>query len=202
MILPFEPIHDDAIIAAAAGLTMLQTADIDLAVGAMDYIARAEVPGVVVNCGVYKGGYSLACALAMERAGIWRGLWLYDTYSGMTPPDDGIDEAHPRDHVGTLAASLDDVRRVLGDKQARYIVGDVKRTLPAIVPGAISFLHLDVDWYDNTRACLEYLYPLLSPGGVLVVDDYFYWPGCRKACDEYLGRREWFRVCTSGTITA
>jgi hypothetical protein len=47
---------------------------------------------------------------------------------------------------------------------------------------------LDGDWYESTRICLEHLYPLLSPGGFVILDDYFAWPGCRKATDEFRER--------------
>ena len=51
--------------------------------------------------------------------------------------------------------------------------------------GPIALLRLDGDWYDSTKICLEHLYPLLSPGGIIIMDDYWTWEGCRKATDEY-----------------
>lgn len=65
--------------------------------------------------------------------------------------------------------------------------GDVEQTLldESNHPARISLLRLDTDWYHSTRVELEQLYPLLSPGGVLIIDDYGHWEGCRKAVDEY-----------------
>ena len=63
--------------------------------------------------------------------------------------------------------------------------GMVEDTLPSQAPNEISILRLDTDWYDSTKHELEVLYPRLSPGGVLIIDDYGYWAGARKAVDEY-----------------
>ena len=67
----------------------------------------------------------------------------------------------------------------------RFVEGDVLTTIPAEAPASLSILRLDTDWYHSTRHELEQLYPRLSPGGVLIVDDYGYWRGARKATDEY-----------------
>jgi hypothetical protein len=67
-----------------------------------------------------------------------------------------------------------------------FIVGPVEKTLPQKVPDHISLLRLDTDFYDSTRAEMEYLYPRLSPGGVIIVDDYGHWQRARIAVDEYL----------------
>jgi hypothetical protein len=67
----------------------------------------------------------------------------------------------------------------------RFVEGDVRATLPGEAPAKLSILRLDTDWYLSTRHELEQLYPRLSPGGVLIVDDYGYWRGARKATDEY-----------------
>jgi hypothetical protein len=53
---------------------------------------------------------------------------------------------------------------------------------------AVAFAHMDVDWYEPSLVCLERLYPRLSVGGSIIVDDYHDWGGCRRAVDEYLAR--------------
>ena len=58
-------------------------------------------------------------------------------------------------------------------------------TLPEQAPSRIALLRLDTDWYESTRHELIHLYPRLSQGGVLIVDDYGHWDGCRLAVDEY-----------------
>src|SRR5262249_33598339 len=70
-----------------------------------------------------------------------------------------------------------------------YMIGDVCQTLPASKPRPIALLRLDTDWYQSTRCELEQLFDHLQPGGILIVDDYGYWQGSRRACDEFFARR-------------
>jgi hypothetical protein len=63
--------------------------------------------------------------------------------------------------------------------------GKVQDTLPGTLPGAISLLRLDTDWYESTKHELTHLFPLLTLNGVLVIDDYGFWAGQKKAVDEY-----------------
>jgi len=65
------------------------------------------------------------------------------------------------------------------------VAGAVEDTLPDRAPMEIALLRLDTDWYASTKHELETLYPRLVSGGVLMLDDYGHWTGCRKAVDEY-----------------
>jgi hypothetical protein len=67
----------------------------------------------------------------------------------------------------------------------RLVKGKVEDTIPGLAPAEIAVLRLDTDWYESTRHELTHLYPRLAPGGVLIIDDYGYWAGARKAVDEY-----------------
>jgi hypothetical protein len=173
---------------------------------AAGYIARAGVPGDYVECGVWRGGSSMLAALTFARAEEQgRRLWLYDTFEGMTEPTDrdrAFDSATPisdqwgdyRTETGfTLAyASLGEVEANMqaagiAPDRLEYVVGPVEETIPARAPEQISLLRLDTDWYSSTRHELEHLYPKLSPGGVLIVDDYGHWAGAREAVDEFFG---------------
>jgi O-methyltransferase len=69
--------------------------------------------------------------------------------------------------------------------QIKFVEGPVEQTIPGDVPNRISLLRIDTDWYASTRHELIHLYPLLSPGGILIIDDYGHWQGARKAVDEY-----------------
>ena len=62
----------------------------------------------------------------------------------------------------------------------------MEQTIPATVPERIALLRLDTDWFDSTYHELVHLYPRLVPGGVLIIDDYGHWQGCRQAVDQYL----------------
>ena len=76
----------------------------------------------------------------------------------------------------------------LADGRVHFIEGRVERTLPDRAPAEIALLRLDTDWYESTRHELVHLYPRLSAGGVLIIDDYGHFAGARRATDEYFAR--------------
>ena len=89
-----------------------------------------------------------------------------------------------------------------GYPSIRYVVGEVEDTIPAQMPERISLLRLDTDWYESTRHELEHLWPRLRPGGVLILDDYGWWDGARRAVDEYEVPALLVRVGTEGARVA
>lgn len=66
-----------------------------------------------------------------------------------------------------------------------FVKGKVENTIPEIVPEKIALLRLDTDWYESTRYGLTHLFPLITKNGILIIDDYGYWAGSKKAVDEY-----------------
>jgi O-methyltransferase len=91
----------------------------------------------------------------------------------------------------SAAASVDDVQTQMGAvpypaDRVHYVQGMVEDTIPGHAPAEIAILRLDTDWYASTKHELNGLYPRLSSGGVLILDDYGWWQGSRKAVDEYL----------------
>ena len=68
----------------------------------------------------------------------------------------------------------------------KLIEGQVEDTIPGIMPEKISLLRLDTDWYESTKHEMNNLFPLLVKNGVLIIDDYGHWAGCKKAIDEYI----------------
>jgi O-methyltransferase len=195
-------VTDDEIVHAVQPYTMTSVERIRAAIRAVDSILDRGIAGDVVECGVWRGGSMMAMACVLLRRGATdRTLHLYDTFAGMTPPTtrdvqfDGVPAAHllatsSRDaHVWAIA-TLDDVRRNLEStgyppEKMRFVAGPVEETIPRTMPAAISVLRLDTDWYESTRHELVHLYPLLRPGGVLIIDDYGHWRGSREATDEY-----------------
>jgi O-methyltransferase len=150
------------------------------------------------------GGSMMAAAFTLEQYKVRdRDLWLYDTFDGMPQP--GIADV---DYLGSAAtkmwekwqtgeesdccrASLGEVRENLRstgypEERVRFVVGKVEETIPSAAPGQIALLRLDTDWYESTVHELKWLYPLLAPGGILILDDYGYWQGARQAVDEFL----------------
>lgn len=155
------------------------------------------VPGDYVECGVYRGGNIKGMmAYALDRNDL-RNVWLYDTFAGMTPPLDldvdlGGNKAKDILNSVMCLASLEEVKNNLSDIKypetlSKYVIGDICQTVmdDKNVPESISLLRLDTDWYESTKIELQRLYPRLVPGGVLIIDDYGHWQGCRKAVDEY-----------------
>jgi predicted O-methyltransferase YrrM len=188
--------------------TMLSLQRILANVRAIEHIVQKGIPGDIVECGVWRGGSSMAMALALLRlSDTGRTLWMYDTFQGMTDPTDadkshgGIDAEEllnaakeheaPERSLVLAYASLEDVRnnmRTTGYpmNRIRFVEGSVEQTIPGTLPGRIALLRLDTDWYESTRHELIHLYPRLSPDGILIIDDYGHWQGARKAVDEYL----------------
>jgi O-methyltransferase len=167
---------------------------------AVEHVARAEVPGDLVECGVWRGGSSMLAALALERfePGSQRALYLYDTFAGMSEPtaEDGAD-THARwraqqdgDVNAWCYAPLDEVRRNLaaagveGDR-LKLVEGKVEDTIPGVAPERIALLRLDTDWYESTLHELRHLYDRVPSGGILLLDDYGRWQGARRAVDEF-----------------
>ena len=89
------------------------------------------------------------------------------------------------------------------EENIRFVKGKVEDTLRLNTPEKISLLRLDTDWYESTKFELENLFPKLVKGGVLLVDDYGYWKGSKKAVDEYFqNKKEFFfhRIDETGII--
>jgi O-methyltransferase len=173
-------------------------------VGAVEYISNNNIKGDIVECGVWRGGSMLAVANTLiDLDQTDRNLWLYDTFEGMPLPTDEDFSCRTGDakvkfeetkidneSSDWCRATLDDVKHTLSLSKypvdnIHYIKGMVETTIPAIMPEKIALLRLDTDWYESTKHELKNLYPLLVPGGVLIIDDYGHWEGCRKAVDEY-----------------
>ena len=168
-----------------------------------DVVAR-RIEGAIVECGVWRGGSSMAAALMLAELGVVdRDLYLFDTFEGMSAP--GEHDRRARDAVGAsklLDAStkeakvwayspLDEVRQNLAStgyptERVRFVQGKVEDTIPGQAPDQIALLRLDTDWYESTRHELEHLFSRLAVGGVLIIDDYGAWEGARRAVDEFI----------------
>jgi hypothetical protein len=183
--------------------TMTSPERIIAAIRATHYVAANQIPGAIVECGVWRGGSMMAMALALlERKRGDIPLYLFDTFMGMAEPskEDGPDvyEKWKANQTSThnewVYASLEDVRENLLStgyeaSLCNFVKGKVEDTIPTGAPESISLLRLDTDWYESTKHELEHLFPRLSRGGVLIVDDYGHFDGCRKAVDEYIRDR-------------
>jgi predicted O-methyltransferase YrrM len=157
-------------------------------------VARRNIPGDVVECGSARGGSAALMGLALKRYAPDRRVWLFDTFAGIPPPTrDDPDVEIARLYTGSFRGELAEVQKLfvdldLGDR-ASFVKGLFQETVPGSPVGAIAVLHLDGDWYDSVKVCLDHLYDRVTPGGVVQVDDYGHWEGARKAVDEFLAAR-------------
>ena len=179
---------------------------------AVDYVCNSGIEGDIVECGVWKGGSMAAVARTLiSNSTTDRTLWMYDTYDGMSEPTDndvdfrgqtaqqlleqeGTENAESADSIW-CRCSLESVKETLRatgypEQEMRYIKGKVEETLPSQSPNRISILRLDTDWYESTKCELEILFPKVVPGGVLIIDDFGHWQGCRKAVEEYFSTNQ------------
>lgn len=173
-------------------------------INAIDYILENKINGDIVECGVWKGGSMLLAAKRMfQNNCLDKKFYLYDTYNGMSEPTandiqyDGKDanellKLNKKDENNMMwcYAPIEHVKNLM--KESNYpfdkflfVKGKVEDTIPQTIPDKISLLRLDTDFYESTKHELEHLFPLLSPGGILIIDDYGHWQGARKAVDNY-----------------
>ncbi len=164
-------------------------------------VVANDIPGDIVECGVARGGSVALMALtlqSMRRVGrdsdLTRRIFAFDTFAGLPAPTaDDPDYELARHWTGQCRGDEAEVRALfcrLGVAELTECVkGTFQETLPRWQAGPIALLHLDGDWYESIRVCLELLWERLSPGAILQIDDYGAWAGARKAVDEFLRAR-------------
>jgi O-methyltransferase len=184
-------------------LTMGSKDNLAATILAVRYICLNKIKGDFVECGVWRGGHGIAAALTFDLYQSKNKVICFDTFLGMTKPTDDdsriynkvnaitkFNSSSRENHNEWCYASFEEVennflRAGVSKDNFQLIKGDVAETLPSFKVDAISFLRLDTDWYESTKAELKYLWPLLSINGLLVVDDYGHWQGSKKAVDEF-----------------
>lgn len=188
-------------------------------IDALTHISNNNIEGCLVECGVQYGRKTMEMAntilkLEMEP----RDIYMYDTFSGLTEPSSKYDwcleNQEWKEHSDVVSywrnqsvnnilnrwcyASIETVKNNMESiknypkERYHYIMGNILETLkePKNIPDKISLLRLDTDWYDSTKMELEILYPKLVIGGILIIDDYYYWNGSRQATDEYFNKNK------------
>lgn len=178
-------------------------------INSIEYVVKNNIPGSIVECGIWKGGSVMAAIKTLQYLeNAKKEFFLYDTFEGMTKPSEfdvsikqssGID-LFSKSKINEQSSSLNNVSLSevkknifsLGyDKNLiHFIKGKVEDTIPENTPKEISILRLDTDWYESTKHELIHLFPRLSKGGILIIDDYGYWKGSKKAVDEYFTKNK------------
>lgn len=160
--------------------------------GGIIKVVKEGIAGDIVECGVAKGGSAALMALTLKYLGDNRLVWAYDSFQGLPPPG-AEDGEEAQGWAGRCKATLAEVREVLVSlgvlENCRLVAGLFQDTLPSAEVGTIALLHLDGDWYESTKCCLEHLYERVSPNGLVQIDDYGHWSGCRQAVDEFFEPR-------------
>jgi len=167
-----------------------------------------HVPGAVVECGTWRGGM---IAGAASLLGPDRAYYLFDSFEGLpdAQPLDG-EKALAWQRDGPASGNYDNCRadqaeaeaamQRSGARDVHIVKGWFADTLSSYDGGAIALLRLDADWFESTRQCLEHLFERVTPGGLVILDDYYTWAGCARAVHTFLAehrRPETIRVYRS-----
>ena len=162
---------------------------------AVKYVVGEDIPGDIVECGTALGESAALMGLTLKQlGGSERKLWVFDTFEGLpAPTTDDPDFEMAKLFTGYHRGSIEDVgasfKRLKIDGQTELVKGLFQETLPDTKIEKIAVLHLDGDWYESVKSCLENLYDKVAEGGVIQIDDYGFWKGAGKAVDEFFVRR-------------
>jgi hypothetical protein len=160
---------------------------------AAHYVVKRGIKGSAVECGVARGGSGATIAAGLTQADTSRQVFLFDTFEGLPAPTrEDPDYERAVRFIGKCRGGLEEVHDLfqrLRLRNYRLIKGLFQDTLPMADIEHISLLHIDGDWYESTKVCLENLWDRVSEGGIVQIDDYGEWQGCKKAVDEFLTKR-------------
>jgi hypothetical protein len=158
------------------------------------HVVEQKIPGDIVECGTAQGGSAALMALTLQAMGERRKLWLFDTFEGLPAPTANDPDLQWADlFTGTCIGTVDEVRglfrRLSAAEDVEFVKGLFQDTLPVTRVPQIALLHVDGDWYESVKACLDHLFDKVVPNGMIQFDDYGYWQGARRAIDEFLENR-------------
>ena len=171
-------------------------------------VEEERIPGIIIEAGVALGGSAIVIT---STKNVSRPIFLYDTFEMIPPPSPMDDEdAHERYHeiesgqakglkgdlyygyqsdlYTKVRSQFQHFQLSIDERQIHMEKGLFEDTLN--VQQTVALAHIDCDWYESVMTCLERITPHLAPGGVLVINDYFDWSGCKKAVDEYFDNKK------------
>jgi hypothetical protein len=181
--------------------------------GCINYLSKNNIHGDLVECGVWKGGGVAMMAHQLKQINDLRTLHLFDAFDDICEPDASIDgeraiqDAGGKQNATGALVSISGVYDKMGGKgnetavielitqgieyPSKYVKtykGWFQDTLPLIGNqiNEIALLRLDGDWYASTKVCLDYLFEKVVKGGIIIIDDYGCYDGCKKAVDEFI----------------
>jgi len=202
--------------------TMTNTVRLWSLYSALKYLNNNEIAGDIVECGVWKGGNLILSGMVEkhkpEPSYDKRQIIGYDTFSGMTMPNSNEKKIGSKNlainkwkatnkgkYVDWCYASLKEVSEnysnVVGTDNLRLIKGAVEDTLQVkrSLPERIALLRIDTDFYESVLISLQVLAPRVVNNGIIIIDDYGSWSGCKKAVDEYFGPNVFLQRVDNGS---
>jgi hypothetical protein len=168
----------------------------------VETVLADDVPGDLIETGVWRGGASIFMRGVLKAHGVTdRTVWVCDSFEGLPPSDR---EKYPKETdmdlspYEALAVSLERVQANFGrygllDDQVRFLKGWFKDTLPTAPVNALAVMRLDGDLYESTMDALVALWPKLSPGGFVIIDDFNALQCCNDAVDDFVVSTESLR---------
>jgi O-methyltransferase len=160
-------------------------------------VNRLQLPGDIVECGVWNGGSAAVMAFANEesKSPTERTIWLFDSFQGLPPAGEKDGELERRNYfAGWNKGDTDKVRKVFKKvgtplTNVKIVPGWFDVTLKSTVINAIAVLHIDSDWYDSVKIVLDVLYEKVVPGGFVILNDYGTWSGCDRAFADFMAEQ-------------
>jgi O-methyltransferase len=177
------------------GYTMVGGKRLDNIRACVERVLADDVPGDFLEAGVWRGGSAMYMRALLRVHDVPdRVVWLADSFQGMPLPTDADNASDPGKDLSRenyLRVSEQDVRDnfrrldLLDEKQVRFLKGWFKDTLPTAPVDRLALLRLDGVHYSSTMDTLTAMYDKVTPGGFVIVDDYYTWKGCQQAVDEF-----------------
>ncbi|MBT3069471.1 TylF/MycF family methyltransferase [Rhodomicrobium sp. Az07] len=159
-------------------------------------VLTERVPGDFLEAGVWRGGAAMMMRAVLKAYNIGdRRVFAADTFAGLPDDTDASDSAAVLHGNPTFSVSLDEVKAAfrrygLLDSQVVFLEGPFAKTLPSAPVASLALLRLDGDTFASARDTLAALYEKLSPGGSLILDDYFLFEDNRSAVEAFRSERE------------
>lgn len=182
-------------------VTMLSEQRLDNIIDLTTRVLEAGIPGDLIECGVWQGGGSILMKSVLAAYGSAKTLFCADSFVGL-PAKDVTDEmedlakdaqgrTRPMELAGDL--SVGGAQTVIRnfenfkmmDSNVKFLVGWFNETLPVAPVQQLALLRMDGDMYSSTISILDSLYHKVAPGGYIIIDDYGYWPQCKKAVHDW-----------------
>ena len=206
--IPSIDIEQKKIISKASKYSMTGKIRQHALINLLNYIFKKKVKGDLVECCTWLGGNLIIFDMLKKKYKSKKSIFGYDTFYGMPKPiykdkdNQGKDFSNTYEDINKRYYSskrfnLMKVKQILKKnkvdlKKTKLIPGRIEQTLKIKKnqPKQISLIRLDTDWYQSTKSSLDKLFPLLSKGGILIIDDYGWNAGCKNATDEYFKKQK------------